>query len=308
MIARSTVPYLLLLFMGLAWGLSISFSKIAVSAGAHPFGLALWQVSVSSSMLLLASCLMARPPRLRGDVLRFGLICGTVGVGFPAIALFWSAKYLPAGIVAIAFASMPLFTYGLSALFGVEPREGRRLLGVVVGLGAISLLVLPEAALPDPSLAGWVFLGLAASLSMALENFYAGGYRPAGQTSLQLSTVRQLGGVVVLAPLAFATTTTVPLFAAWGPAQWAATGAGVLSGLAFTSLLFVIRTSGPVFASQSAYLVTLAGVAWGMVLFDERHSLYIWAALALTLLAILLVRPRAPRTLVPSAMEEKRRA
>ena len=57
----------------------------------------------------------------------------------------------------------------------------------------------------------------------------------------------------------------------------------MLSGIAYTVLLHLIRTSGPVFASQSPHVITLAGVAWGLLLFGERHSLYVWLALALTL-------------------------
>ena len=45
-----------------------------------------------------------------------------------------------------------------------------------------------------------MLLALAASVSMSIENFYAGGYRPAGATSLQLSCVRQLGAIVFLLP------------------------------------------------------------------------------------------------------------
>ena len=54
----------------------------------------------------------------------------------------------------------------------------------------------------------------------------------------------------------------------------------------------MIRTAGPVFASQTAYVITLAGVFWGMALLGERHSVYVWAALALMLLGLALVRPR----------------
>jgi drug/metabolite transporter (DMT)-like permease len=68
----------------------------------------------------------------------------------------------------------------------------------------------------------------------------------------------------------------------------------LLSGIAFTILLYVIKTAGPVFASQTAYVITLAGVAWGIILFSESHSIYIWSALALTLMGIGLVRPRQP--------------
>lgn len=290
--------YLLLLLMGIAWGLSLSLAKLASTHGGHPIGLALWQVCISGLLMLTVSIATRGPPPLRPDVVRFSFFCGGVGVAFPAMALFWSATHLPAGVVAIAFASMPLFTYTFSVVFGVERGEGRRLLGVAVGLGAMALLVLPDEALPGPGLAPWVLLALLASVSMSVENFYAAGFRPAAVSSVQLSCGRQLGAVVLLAPIALLTQTTLPVFVSWGAAQWAATGTGVLSGVAFTVLLYVIRTSGPVFASQSAYIITLAGVAWGMLLFAERHSVYIWSALALTLLGIALVKPQKPKTLV----------
>jgi drug/metabolite transporter (DMT)-like permease len=299
------LAYGLLLFMGIAWGLAVSLSKVASTGGGHPVGLALWQVCVSGTLMLVVSLAVSGRPVLRRDVLRFGLICGATGVAFPAMALFWSALYLPAGVVAIAFASMPLFTYLLSVICGVERGERQRLLGVVIGLGAMALLILPEEALPGPGLAPWVMLVLAASVSMSVENYYAGGFRPPGLSSPLLSCVRQLGAVLLLTPVALATGTTVPLLEPWGTVQWAATGTGVLSGLAFTTLLHVIHTSGPVFASQTAYVITLAGVAWGMLLFGERHSLYIWLALALTLLAIALVKPRRPYR-VGAALGESR--
>ncbi len=292
---RRVAVYALLLFMGLIWGLALSMSKLAAMSGGHPVGLALWQVSVAGSMLLIALLVTGKPPPLRFEVLRFNLICGVTGVAFPAIALFSAALKLPAGVVAISFASMPLFTYLLSVLFGLEAGATRRLAGVFTGLAAMALLILPDSALPAPDLTPWVLLAMAASVSMAVENFVAGRYRPNTVSSLQLSCGRQYGAALILAPLALITGTTIGLTGSWGMVQWAATATGVISGIAYTCLLYVIRTSGPVFASQTAYVITLAGVGWGMLIFDERHSLYIWLALALTLVAIAMVSPRAPQ-------------
>ncbi len=286
------VAYALLLFMGMAWGLAVSSSKIAIVNGGHPVGLALWQVIVSGGMLFIFGLFRFRPSIPRPNVIGFSLFCGAFGVGFPAIALFYSARYLPAGVVAIAFASMPMFTYLLSILFRVEHGDRGRWLGVIIGFVAMALLILPRSALPDPGLAPWVLLAFAASVGMSLENSYAGGRRPPGISSVQLSCGRQLGAVFLLTPIALFTDTLLPVLGPWGTVQWAATGTGVLSGLAFTSLLYVIRTSGPVFASQSAYIITLSGVMWGMVLFGERHSGYIWGALILTMIGCALVRPR----------------
>ena len=291
----SAFSYTLLLAMGIGWGLAVSLSKIGALNGGHPVGLALWQVSVSSLLLLAITLIARRPPVLRADYIRFSLICGVVGVSFPAMSLFWAALHLPAGIVAIAFASMPLFTYLLSVLLKVEEADPRRLAGVVIGLAAMLLIILPDSALPGPGLAGWVALTLLASISMSVENVYAGGFRPAGLTSYTLSFGRQFGAVVVLLPAALLTGTALPVAGDWGPVQWAATGTGIISGLAYTVLLFVIARSGPVFASQTAYVVTLAGVGWGMLIFGEQHSVWIWAALALTVAGTALVRPRLPR-------------
>jgi drug/metabolite transporter (DMT)-like permease len=289
------LAYVLLLCMGIAWGLAISLSKIAAVEGGHPVTLGLWQVCVSGSMLFTASLFWFRPSIPRLSVISFSMFCGITGVSFPAMILFWCSIYLPAGIVAIAFASMPLFTYVLSVIFRVEQGSFIRFAGVVIGLLAMALLIVPDAALPSPDLVPWVLLALVASVFMSAENTYAGGMRPHGISSLQLSCGRQLGAVVFLVPVALVFADPIAVFEPWGRLQWSATGAGMLSGGAFTCLLYVIRTSGPVFASQSAYIITLAGVAWGMMLFGERHSVYIWAALVLVLAGSVLVTPRLPR-------------
>ena len=244
--------YVLLLLMGIMWGLALSLAKIGVQAGGHPVGMALWQVSTSTTLLLGLLLIQSKRPVIRADVFRFGLICGGCGVAFPSIALFWCALYLPAGVVAIAFASMPLFTYLLAVTLKIEKAQRRRLLGVVIGLVAMGLLVLPESALPTPGLAPWVLLALVASVSMSLENSYAGGFRPPDVGSFELSFARQGTAVVMLLPLALLSGTVLPLFEPWGTAQYTATGNGLLSGVAFTILLYVIKTAGPVFASQTA--------------------------------------------------------
>ena len=46
------------------------------------------------------------------------------------------------------------------------------------------------------------------------------------------------------------------------------------------------------FASQVAYVATGSGVALGMLIYDERHSPWFWAALALMFAGPALVRPK----------------
>ena len=55
---------------------------------------------------------------------------------------------------------------------------------------------------------------------------------------------------------------------------------------------YVLMRAAPVFASQMGYVVTLAGIAWGIVIFGEQHSLWFWGALVLMMLGLTLVQPR----------------
>ena len=246
--------YGLLLSMGIMWGLTLSLAKIAVAEGGHPLGLGLWQVVVSSSLMLLIILVRRQSIGIRFGLVRFGLICGLFGVSFPAYALFMSARFLPAGIMAIAFASMPMLTYLFSIMFGLERVKVRRVLGVMMGLGAILLMVIPDSALPDTTMVPWVLLALLASVSMSFENYYIDARGPAALNAIQLAFGRQFGAVIILSPLVLISGTGIPVLSEWGTLQYVATANGLLAGLAFAMLLFVIRLAGAVFASQAAYV------------------------------------------------------
>ena len=56
------------------------------------------------------------------------------------------------------------------------------------------------------------------------------------------------------------------------------------------------RVTGPVFASQSGYLALAVGVLVGILIFDERHSGWVWIAVLLLLIGMSLVRERVHRS------------
>ena len=76
-------------------------------------------------------------------------------------------------------------------------------------------------------------------------------------------------------------------------------GVSVISMLAYTLYIHVIKHSGPLFASQTSYIVTLSGVFWGMAIFGEVHSNWVWFSLITMLAGLALVTPRKD-------LEEKR--
>ena len=101
-----------------------------------------------------------------------------------------------------------------------------------------------------------------------------------------------IAATVMMAPVVFLTDSFVPLLWPWGTVEWAIVGMGAISAIAYGLFIYLIAYAGPVFASQVAYLVTLFGVAWGMMIFGERHSLWIWISLVVMLIGLALVTPR----------------
>ena len=55
---------------------------------------------------------------------------------------------------------------------------------------------------------------------------------------------------------------------------------------------------GAVFASQCAYAVTISGVIWGIIVFSEQHSIWVWSSVVVMLFGLALVLP-AKETEVP---------
>ena len=120
--------------------------------------------------------------------------------------------------------------------------------------------------------------------------------RPAGDDSTaltagMLAAASLFTGVVALAFDAF----HVP---GWPPttAETVMICHMAISALGFLGLFELIRVAGPTYASQLTYIVTLSGVLIGIVVFGERHSAWVWSAVALVLLGVGLVNAqgRAP--------------
>ncbi len=285
-------PFFLLLVMGVVWGATFSLAKIATEGGAHPLGLSLWQGLLGGVFLLIVCLLCRRPPVLSRHYAGFYLICGLLGTVLPGTLFFYAAPHVPAGILSITVATVPILTYALTLPLKLDKLSVGRLFGILLGMLSVVLLVAPASSLPSREMTPWVLVAVLASAFYASENLFVALRRPAGSDVLALVAGMLIMAALVLAPIVWATGTFVPLGLPWGAVEWSVVAMVAANALAYTLFIHVVTTAGPVFASQTAYTVTIAGVFWGMAIFGERHSLWIWASLALMLGGLALVTPR----------------
>ncbi len=272
--------YVLLLVMGVVWGCTFSLAKLATEGGAHPLGLSLWQGLLGGALLFAVCLARGKLPQISRRHAGFYLVCGLLGTVLPGTLFFYAAPHVPAGILAISVAVVPILTYAISLPLKTDALTPGRAAGILLGLVAIVLLIAPGASLPSRDMAPWVLVALLAAAFYAAENMYIALKRPAGSDALAIVAGMLFMAALMLAPIVAATKTFVPLAPPWGVVEWSIVGMMVANALAYTLFIQVVTSAGPVFASQTAYIVTIAGVLWGMVIFGERHSLWIWAALA----------------------------
>jgi drug/metabolite transporter (DMT)-like permease len=294
-------PYLLILSCGLLWGVTFSLTLIATSEGAHPIGLAAWQVLITACLYCIV-CILSKVPLFNVRHLRHYLVLVVVGITVPTILYFYAAPHLSAGILSITISTVPLFTYGLMLLLRMERIVIKRTMGIVLGMIAILLLVLPDQGLEDADASLWILLVLVCAFMYTIENIYI------SEGISHSIDIRELlcGSNIIASIIQF------PIAIWMGvnePVEWLATAPGmaiagiaVISGIAYGLFFYTIKFAGPVFASQCAYIITISGVIWGIILFSESHSVWVWASVAVMMLGLALVTPKI--NVVPAASDQ----
>ncbi len=277
--------------VGVGWGATYLLSKFATSTGHDPLGITLITAVMGAFLTTLAMVLMRKSLPLGRPALVFYLVCGIVGTALPNTLSYITIKHLPVGIVAILNAIVPMLTLLLSWLVGLEKPQWRRVMGLLLGAGAVMLIAIPQTSLPKPGDAFWVLLALIVALSYASENVIVDKWKPKGCDALCIMTGLSWAAVLLVLPAVIATGGWVDL-SPWSGVEVSLIAMGLLHIACYLGLVWVIDKGGAVFAAQIGYIVTLSGVFWGMVILGERHSGWIWAALAMMFVGLALVRPR----------------
>jgi drug/metabolite transporter (DMT)-like permease len=287
-----------LLGMGTVWGATIPLSKIVVSTGYQPLGLISWQLIFSVIVLTPAVLVrhraygQARPPVFTFEIVFYVFMISLLGTLIPSSFFYFSAIHLPGGVMSIIIASVPMFALVIAIVLKLEKPVAIRIMGVVLGAMAVVLLIGPETSLPEPEKAIYVLIFLIAPISYGFEGNYIALRAPK-----QLDPVTTLWGASVLgaaivSPLAVYTGTWVDLNIAWQAPEWSLLVLSVLSVIAYTGYIWLVGAAGVVFSSQIAYVIAIAGVILSAIVLNEVYSGWVWAALILMMVGMVMVQPR----------------
>lgn len=282
----------LLLLLGACWGLMPSLSRIIVLDGLNPLGAAFWTLGISAVIMLAVSVATGRYPKLSRTAIRRYLVLGLFGNALSQLLLLWAASYVPAMLISIILAAESFMVFLIAASVGLEAPSFKRFVGLCLGLACVLLIIVPGQ---DSVGAGnwiWILLALGVPLCYAIEDIVVAALPEDGADAIATATGTVIAAALIMAPVTLLSGNFIPPSVAVASYGWAFALIAAVSAFSSVLLIYTIRTTGAVFASQAGYAMTAAGIFWSVLLLGETMSVWVWAALACLVSGLALVMPK----------------
>jgi drug/metabolite transporter (DMT)-like permease len=309
---RSGRVYAVFCLVCLIFGTTFLAIRVGVASGAPPFLFAGIRFSIAG--LVLAAILLAS--RRTGLASLAALAPRAALLSLPYIvvnfgATFWAEQYIGSSTAAQIDAVGPIASAALSAMFLGKRLRPAHFLGIAAGSGGVWLIVGGAGAAGGAPAAGTMPL-VASIVMLSAAICFAGSsvlYKRLFDDSVDSFAVNSLnmlfGG---LGLLAIAAATGSPAFPLEADTLLPLAYLIVMGSLVGHSAnLWLVKTAGPLFASQWSYVSPVIATAAGALLLGEGLGLGAAAGTAATLAGVALIS-RAERAsgAVPGGRERAR--
>ncbi len=223
--------------------------------------------ALAGLVLLAVAALQGR--RLRTDW-ALATVLAVAPFAFAYGLVYWGEQYVPSGLAAVLFGILPLYVALLgSVLLHDEPLRAALLVGVLIGIGGLSLAFLESIELGSADKAALGATALALAPFGAAVGSIAQKRRAAELDAVVLNGwAMLLGGLLLLAASAVSES--------WGEFAWTAESVGSIaylavfgSAIAFVTLTVLLREISALATSFLAMLLPFGALIFGAVLYDE---------------------------------------
>jgi drug/metabolite transporter (DMT)-like permease len=295
---RTTVVTMQFLGMGLVWGASFLFMKVALDG--VTFGQIAWTRLVLGGLTLGLIVLFTRPRVAGGPVLPreplvwlHFVVIAISGCVIPHLLFAWAEQYVSSSLASIYNAVTPITTALMATLaFRVEKLGRGQVLGVMIGIVGVVVIIGPwqYAALTGDL---W---GQLACLGAATCYGFTFGYtrkflsrRPIAGTTFAFLNIGIAGAIMLLLTPVLA---WHPVTLSWPIVLSLLALGAVGTGFAYIWNINVLRAWGPTNASTVTYVTPVVGVVLGVLVLAETLSWHEPLGALLVLFGILLTQKR----------------
>jgi drug/metabolite transporter (DMT)-like permease len=200
--------------------------------------------------------------------------------------MYFVVGHLPSGLVALMVNTVPIFIYPMAVRS--EGFSLARLIAVLLGVTGLLCILLPRAALPNPSDFHYGLYLLITPFCFALCAVFISNYWPRDAHPLTLSTGMLLVSALALTPLALKIGGIEPLWAPMTLAKGAVVLEIILSSIGYVLFFRLLKIAGPIYYSLVGGVVVLTGLFWGWVS-GEVLNPWSWLAVFFILSAIVMM-------------------
>ena len=286
---RQIWPLVILLIMGMAWGLQFAMLKLAVESGYRELNVLM--VSLALIAIIYGVLLAIRRGffRLTYQRLQFFVVIAIIGYLVPMGATLFAAPYVPAGILVLIASLAPMFTFAVALSLRTESVSRARIWAMLLGCVATALVLVPQTQLPGLGALPWMVLALLIPFCYGVESIYVAARWPAGLGVLQVGFGEAAVAAILMVPLLFIFGEPESLTIQRSTAELAIVVFVVCGVFEVFMYFYLVRTTGGVLVSFGTFISLFAGIGWGMVIFSEFHGAMVWLAVAVLVAALALV-------------------
>lgn len=292
--AMSFKNWAMLVLLGVIWGGSFFFARIAV-AEIQPLVLVLFRVAIAAAALHVY--LWITGISLRGALPLAGgfVLLATLNNVLPFSLIFAGQTQLGAGLASVLNATTPFWTALLANMLTEDERlTWNKIAGILLGMAGTALMIGPGlvAGLGGPVWAKLALIAAAASYALALMV----AKRFKGVPPAIVATAQLTASTVIMVPVVLAVNGTHGLFAA-SASVWVAVAALALISTAFAYILYfrLVASAGATNASLVTLVVPASAMLLGALFLGERLESLELAGMALIGLGLITIDGRMLR-------------
>jgi CheY-like chemotaxis protein len=281
----------LLLIQGLLWGLVVPLSVLIYRSNEMSLGVTFWSNLIAGIFCCGWAVASRKDLRIKREEFMF-LLSWAFIFGLSSVVLFEAAGRVSGIALSIIIALQGFAVFAIAAAMRIEAPSLLRFVGLGLGLaGVLALLFVRESVTVGDSLLWLLIAALIPLLYGAIDILIAVKHPPKLDPVVSSGVVLVLSAVLVL-PFAVVRGQFFILGNEFSVTEALIAVTGLCIGLCTVLYIRLIAMAGAVFGSQSAYAITVAGIAWSVLLLGEALSFWTGIALLLIVTGLVLVGPK----------------
>jgi drug/metabolite transporter (DMT)-like permease len=289
----SAIDWGLLFALGLIWGGSFFFAKVAL-VELPPLTIVLGRVGFAALTLALVLSLIRQPmPRQRGVWCAF-MIMGGINNALPFALIVWGQSEIASGLASILNGTTPFFTVVLANFLTADERLTiAKVFGVALGLAGVVIIVGADV-LGGLSAGVWSELAcLGAAACYALAGIYGRRFKRMGLSPLVTAAGQVTASSVLLSPIALIVdrpwSLAAPSAAVWGAVLGSAL---ICTALGYILYFRILASAGATNLLLVTFLIPVSAILLGALFLDERLAPRHFLGMALIGLALAVMDGR----------------